>query len=125
MINFKKIILLIIKIILTIVIFLTLILFLYASFFYEKKFDDNQIINTEGSTNTNIENKEEELELQEKVDNSKPEEENFTEQEETPLIQTEITDALFMTVGNIPITQSDVVNEIKLLLILNLSLIHI
>ena len=32
---------------------------------------------------------------------------------------TEISDALFMTVGNKPITKSDVVNEIKIILILN------
>ena len=32
---------------------------------------------------------------------------------------TEINDALYMTVGNRPITQSDIVNEIKVLLILN------
>ena len=32
---------------------------------------------------------------------------------------TEINDALFMTVGNKPITKSDVVNEIKIILILN------
>ena len=32
---------------------------------------------------------------------------------------TEINDALYMTVGNRPITQSDIVNEIKILLILN------
>ena len=32
---------------------------------------------------------------------------------------TEINDALFMTVGNKPITKSDVVDEIKILLILN------
>jgi len=31
----------------------------------------------------------------------------------------EINDALFMTVGNIPITKSDIVNEIKIILILN------
>ena len=32
---------------------------------------------------------------------------------------TEITDALFMTIGNKPITKSDIVNEIKIILILN------
>ena len=31
----------------------------------------------------------------------------------------EITDALFMTIGNKPITKSDIVNEIKIILILN------
>ena len=34
-------------------------------------------------------------------------------------VNAEITDALFMTVGNKPITKSDVVNEIKIILILN------
>ena len=32
---------------------------------------------------------------------------------------TEINDALYMTIANRPITQSDIVNEIKILLILN------
>ena len=32
---------------------------------------------------------------------------------------TEISDSLFMTVGNKPITRSDIVNEIKIILILN------
>ena len=32
---------------------------------------------------------------------------------------TEISNALFMTIGNKPITQTDIVNEIKLILILN------
>ena len=32
---------------------------------------------------------------------------------------TEINDSLFMTIGNKPITKSDIVNEIKLILILN------
>ena len=31
----------------------------------------------------------------------------------------EIKDGLFMTIGNKPITQSDIVDEIKLILILN------
>ena len=34
-------------------------------------------------------------------------------------VNAEITDALFMTVGNKPITKSDIVNEIKIILILN------
>ena len=31
----------------------------------------------------------------------------------------EISDSLFMTIGNKPITKSDIVNEIKTILILN------
>ena len=34
-------------------------------------------------------------------------------------VNAEINDALFMTVGNIPVTKSDIVNEIKIILILN------
>ena len=34
-------------------------------------------------------------------------------------VNAEIKDALFMTIGNKPITQSDIVNEIKIILILN------
>ena len=33
--------------------------------------------------------------------------------------EAEINDSLFMTIGNKPITQSDLVNEIKIILILN------
>ena len=40
-------------------------------------------------------------------------------QDKTEIKQSEVTDALFMTIGNKAITQSDVVNEIKILLILN------
>ena len=35
------------------------------------------------------------------------------------VVHSKITDALFMTIGNKPITQSDLVDEIKILLILN------
>ena len=34
-------------------------------------------------------------------------------------VDAEINDSLFMTIGNKPITQSDIVNEIKIILILN------
>ena len=34
-------------------------------------------------------------------------------------VNTEISDGLFMTVGNKPITKSDLVDEIKIILILN------
>ena len=34
-------------------------------------------------------------------------------------VNAEIKDALFMTIGNKPITQSDIVDEIKIILILN------
>jgi len=37
----------------------------------------------------------------------------------TDKVSAEITDGLFMTIGNKPITKSDVVNEIKVILILN------
>ena len=114
MINIKKKIFFVIKTILTTVVFLTLILFLYATFFYEKKIVENEITNTEGSTNIEVENKEEETDQQEEINNSKNEEKNLAIQEET-----QINDSIFMTVGNLPITHSDVVNEIKLLLILN------
>ena len=34
-------------------------------------------------------------------------------------VNADITDSLFMTIGNKPITQSDIVDEIKIILILN------
>ena len=34
-------------------------------------------------------------------------------------INAQISDSLYMTVGNMPVTQSDIVNEIKIILILN------
>ena len=118
MINIKKKAFFIIKIIFSVIIFLTLILFFYAAFFYKnidiKKTKDEKITETNEETDQT----------------TKDEENQITEEENEDVIETEpeeivkieipvISDGLFMTVGNKPITNSDIVNEIKTILILN------
>ena len=118
MINIKKKAFFIIKIIFSVIIFLTLILFFYAAFFYKnidiKKTTDEKITKTNEETDQT----------------TKDEENQITEEENEDVIETEpeeivkieipvISDGLFMTVGNKPITNSDIVNEIKTILILN------
>ena len=118
MINIKKKAFFIIKIIFSVIIFLTLILFFYAAFFYKnidiKKTTDEKITETNEETDQT----------------TKDEENQITEEENEDVIETEpeeivkieipvISDGLFMTVGNKPITSSDIVNEIKTILILN------
>jgi len=117
-INIKKKAFFIIKIIFSVIIFLTLILFFYAAFFYKnidiKKTTDEKITETNEETDQT----------------TKDEENQITEEENEDVIETEpeeivkieipvISDGLFMTVGNKPITSSDIVNEIKTILILN------
>ena len=107
----------IIKIILAIILFLILILFFYSAFFYEKQFVENETTKNQETTNVEEKIKQEENKIQPQEETDEPE--NEIEQKEPEIIPTAIKDALFMTVGNKPITNSDVVNEIKLLLILN------
>ena len=127
MIKIKKIIFFIIKSTLAIVVLLTLVLFFYASFFYEpssveKKTAENQIIKSEKSSDVEEEKKLKEEEKQ-RLEESRIEE-KISESEAKKTInvkiaETTIEDGLFATVGNKAITKSDVLNEIKLILILN------
>ena len=109
MIYIKKIIYFIITSSLTLIVLLTLVLFLYAAFFFEppaveRKTEENQITKSEESFTLPIEEVEPKKETV-KID--------------VPEVEIAIKDSLFVTVGNKAITHSDIVDEIKIILILN------
>ena len=115
MIKIKKIVFLIIKSLLALVVFLTVVLFFYAAFFYkpplvEEKIVENQVIKSEESTD-----------IEEEKRIKQEEEQKLKEAQVTKKIQvvTEIEDGLYATVGNKAITKSDIINEMKIILILN------
>ena len=127
MIKIKKIIFFTIKSVLTLVALLTLVLFFYAAFFFEppfveKKTVENQIIKNGESSDIEeekrLEEKEKqrlkELQVKEKLSKSEAKQTSNTTQ-----TRTIIEDGLFATVGNKAITKSDIINEIKVILILN------
>ncbi len=127
MIKIKKIIFFIIKSTLAIVALLTLVLFFYAAFFYEpssveKETAENQIIKSEESSDVEEEKRLKEEEKQ-RLEESRAEEKiSVPEAKKTTngeIAETTIEDSLFAIVGNKAITKSDVLNEIKLILILN------
>jgi len=112
----KKIFLLSLKITLGMLLLLTLILFVYSAVFYnpsqlKKELVENEVVKTN----------EEEIKESRIVENEKPEEvaEEEEEEEEVQEIVREIRDGIFVVVGNQAITKSDIVNEIKVILILN------
>ena len=114
----KKIIYFIITLSFTLIVFATLILFFYAAFFFEppvveRKTEENQITKSEESSTLPIEEVEPKKEIV-KVDVPEVEEVIV----DVPEIEEVIKDSLFATVGNKAITQSDIINEIKIILIL-------
>ena len=114
----KKIIYFIITLSFTLIVFSTLILFFYAAFFFEpaaveRKTEENQITKSEESSILPIEEVEPKKEIV-KVDVSEVEEVIV----DVPEVEEVIKDSLFATVGNKAITQSDIINEIKIILIL-------
>ena len=114
----KKIIYFIITLSFTLIVFSTLILFFYAAFFFEppaveRKTEENQITKSEESYTLPIEEVEPKKEIV-KVDVSEVEEVIV----DVPEVEEVIKDSLFATVGNKAITQSDIINEIKIILIL-------
>ena len=118
MIYIKKKIYFIITSSFTLIVFSTLILFFYAAFFFEppaveRKTEENQITKSEESSTLPIEKVEPKKEI-EKVDVSEVEEVIV----DVPEVEEVIKDSLFATVGNKAITQSDIINEIKIILIL-------
>ena len=127
MIKIKKIIFFIIKSTFAIVALLTLVLFFYAAFFYdpssvEKKTAENQIIKSEESSDVEEEKRlkeEEKQRLEESRAKEKISESEAKKTSNVKIAETTIEDSLFATVGNKAITKSDVLNEIKLILILN------
>ena len=116
MIKIKKIFFFIIKSTFALIFLLTLVLFFYTAFFYEPssteiKKEENKIINEEEKSK--VEKKLEEDQVQEKISDS------TQDKVEIQQVETTIQDGLFVAVGNRAITKSDIVNEIKLILILN------
>ena len=114
----KKIIYFIITLSFTLIVFSTLILFFYAAFFFEppaveRKTEENQITKSEESSTLPIEEVEPKKEIV-KVDVPEVEEVIV----DVPEVEEVIKDSLFATVGNKAITQSDIINEIKIILIL-------
>ena len=114
MIKIKKIIFFTIKSALTLVALFTLVLFFYAAFFFEsppveKKTVENQVIKSEETFKI-----EEEKRLEKKSNESLAKQSSATKQ-----VKTTIVDGLFATIGNKAITNSDIINEIKIILILN------
>ena len=121
MIKVKKIIFLVTKSVFTIIILLTLVLFFYAAFFYEPSHveietTENQITENEKPSDINEEKEQRltESQIREKI--SEPEVEKTKDSTQGKV---KISDALFMTVGNKATTKSDIVHEIKIILILN------
>lgn len=125
MIQIKKKFFNIIKLIFVTIFFLILILFLYAAFFYnppinnkevqvsEKENLEEEIKKLEEGTNE-IEERVEEVKENEITENTEAIEENKIKE-----INTSIKDGVYVTVGNKAITQLDIVQEIKIILILN------
>ena len=117
MIYIKKIIYFIITSSFTLIVFSTLILFFYAAFFFkpsavERKTEENQITKSEESSTLPIEKVEPKKEI---VKDDVPKVEEVID---VPKVEDAIKDSLFATVGNKAITQSDIINEIKIILIL-------
>ena len=113
----KKIIYFIITLSFTLIVFSTLILFFYAAFFFEppaveRKTEENQITKSEESFTLPIE----EVEPEKKIEEVEPKKE--IEEVNAPKVEAAIKDSLFAVVGNKAITQSDIINEIKIILIL-------
>ena len=116
----KKIIFLFLKSLFAIVCLLTLILFFYAGFFYDPQSAVVNIDKDEIAKNE-LEKKleEEKIKLEEEIQKKIIEEEKQKKIQKVYKIETNIKDGLFATVGNRPITSSDIINEIKITLILN------
>ena len=113
----KKIIYFIITSSFTLIVFSTLTLFFYATFFFEppaveRKTEENQITKSEESSTLPIE----EIEPEKKIEEVEPKKEIV--KVDVPEVEEVIKDSLFATVGNKAITQSDIINEIKIILIL-------
>jgi len=117
-IKVKKIFFFIIKSVLTLIALSILVLFIYAAFFYEPS-------SIERKTSENkIEKEEKGLKEEEKPKlKEEPIEQKKSDvtQDKTEIkqVKTTIKDGLYITVGNRAITKSDIVDEIKIILILN------
>ena len=115
MIKIKKTIFFIIKSLLTLVVLLTVVLFFYAAFFYEPSPVEKKTAENEAIKSEKLSDIEEEKRLR------KEEEQRLKKSQAQKKIQVEtvIEDGLYATVGNKAVTKSDIINEIKVILILN------
>jgi len=126
-INFKKIFFIIITVSLTLLALLALVLFFYTIFFFEKAIVQRQTIESKKVIKIEepVEKVEEPVkkveELVEKVEKTKKITKENTKQVKstTSKSKTTIKDALYATIGNKAITKLDIVNEIKIILILS------
>ena len=118
MINIKKKIYFIIKLLFSLVAFLTLILFFYSAFFYESKLVEDDVIKNDNLAENDLKDK---INDQAKDANKTEQKEEKIKTEPKKIIKTKTTikDGLFATIGNKAITKSDIINEIKMILILN------
>ena len=120
MIKIKKKIFFIIKLALVLVVLLTSILFFYAGFFFdpdsiEKKTVENEIIEEERLKEERL--KEERLKEKERL--KEEAEQKLKDKTKIKQVKTTLKDGLFAIIENKAITRSDIVNEIKSILILN------
>jgi len=115
-INFKKIFFVIIATSLALLALLVLVLFFYTIFFFEKTIVQKQTTESEKVIKV-----EEPVEKVEKVETTKKITKDNTKQVKSTASKskTAIKDALYATIGNKAITKSDIVNEIKIILILS------
>ena len=119
MIKIKKIIFFTIKSALTLVALFTLVLFFYAAFYYkpsavERKITEAEITKIEEPSDLQTSQKPESDATEDATD--VPKVEDVTD---VPKVEEVIQDGLFVIVGNRAITKSDIVDEIKIILILN------
>ena len=117
MINIKKIIFSTIKSVLALVALLTLVLFFYSAFFFEPTSIEKRTVENKIIKNEELSNIEEEDKLEKKL--NEPSESVKKQTNKIKKIKTTIEDGLFATVGDKAITRSDIINEIKIILILN------
>ena len=115
MIKIKKIIFFTIKSGLALVTLLTIVLFFYAAFFFEPPPVEKKTVENEAIKSEQLSDIEEEKRLR------KEEEQRLkkAQAQKKIKVKTSIEDGLYATVGNKAITRSDIVNEIKVILILN------
>ena len=111
MIKIKKKIFFVIKSAFALVIFLTLVLFFYAAFFFDPSSIERKTVKNEIIEEEQLIEEEERLKEEEK--------QKLKEKTKIKQVKTTLKDGLYATVGNKAITRSDILNEVKSILILN------
>ena len=116
MTKIKKNIFIIIKASFALVVFLTLLLFVYAAFFFDKSSIEKKTVKNEIVEEERL--PEEKRLIEEKI-LKKKEEKKLKEKNITKEVKTTLNDGLYATIGNKAVTRTDILNEIKSILILN------